>query len=134
MNIAEYTIRNKVLSVIIIMLTIFGGWSAYNNMPRFEDPEFIIRTAVVFTQYAGASPEEVAREVTEPLETALQQLQDTLLKGCYSYLGMYPALSFVEAGCRRGPNLMEDGWYFDDFPRKKLNFYRCKVSTCIRDR
>ena len=54
----------------------------------------------------------------------------TLLKGCYSYLGMYPALSFVEAGCRRGPNLMEDGWYFDDFPRKKLNFYRCKVSTC----
>ena len=76
MNIAEYTIRNKVLSVIIIMLTIFGGWSAYNNMPRFEDPEFIIRTAVVFTLYAGASPEEVAREVTEPLETALQQLQE----------------------------------------------------------
>jgi len=76
MNIAEYTIRNKVLSVIIIMLTIFGGWSAYNSMSRFEDPEFVIRTAVVFTQYPGGSPEEVAREVSEPLETALQQLQE----------------------------------------------------------
>ena len=28
------------------------------------------------TQYPGASPEEVAREVTDPLETAIQQLQE----------------------------------------------------------
>ncbi|NRA84512.1 MAG: efflux RND transporter permease subunit, partial [Gammaproteobacteria bacterium] len=76
MNIAEFSIKNKVLSVIIILLSLFGGWSAYQNMARFEDPEFTIRTALIFTQYPGGSPEEVAREVTEPLETALQQLQE----------------------------------------------------------
>ena len=76
MNIAEYTIKNNVLSVIVILLTLFGGWSAYQNMARFEDPEFTIRTAQIFTQYPGGSPLEVAEEVTEPLERAIQQMQE----------------------------------------------------------
>lgn len=76
MNIAEFSIKNQVFSVIVILLSLFGGWSAYKDMARFEDPEFTIRTALIFTQYPGASPQEVALEVTEPLETALQQMQE----------------------------------------------------------
>lgn len=76
MNFAEFTIRNQVLSVIVILLAVFGGWSAYENMPRFEDPEFTIRLAQVITPYPGASPLEVAEEVTEPLERAIQQMQE----------------------------------------------------------
>ncbi len=56
MNLAEYSIKNTVLSVIVILLALFGGWSAYKTMPRFEDPEFLIRQAVIVTQYPGASP------------------------------------------------------------------------------
>ena len=76
MNLAEFTIRNKVLSVIVILMTIIGGWTAYQDMPRFEDPEFTIRTAQVIAQYPGASPVEVAEEVTEALERAIQQMQE----------------------------------------------------------
>lgn len=76
MNLAEFSIKNQLLSIIGIMLALFGGWNAYQSMPRFEDPEFTIRTALIFTQYPGASPEEVAREVSEPIETALQQMQE----------------------------------------------------------
>ncbi len=76
MNIAEFTIKNKVLSVIVILLTIVGGWSAYQNMARFEDPEFTIRQALVVTSYPGASPNEVALEITEPLEKAIQQMAE----------------------------------------------------------
>ncbi len=76
MNLAEFTIKNKVLSVIVILLAIVGGWSAYQDMPRFEDPEFTIRVAQVIVQYPGASPLEVAEEVTAPLERAIQQLQE----------------------------------------------------------
>jgi len=76
MNIAEFSIKNKVLSVIVILLCLFGGWDAYQNMARFEDPEFTIRNALIFTSYQGASPEEVATEVTQPLETVLQQLPE----------------------------------------------------------
>ncbi len=76
MNIAEFSIKNQLLLVIVILLSMFGGWNAYKTMPRFEDPEFTIRQALIFTAYPGASPEEVAREVSEPLETAIQSLQE----------------------------------------------------------
>lgn len=76
MNIAEFSIKNKVLSVIVILLSIGAGWSAYQNMARFEDPEFTIREVPVITQYPGASPFEVAEEITEPLERALQEMQE----------------------------------------------------------
>ncbi|MEL6300579.1 MAG: efflux RND transporter permease subunit [Pseudomonadota bacterium] len=76
MNLAEFTIKNTVLSVIVILLAIIGGWTAYQTMPRFEDPEFTIRTAQIVVQYPGASPLEVAEEVADPLERAIQQLQE----------------------------------------------------------
>lgn len=76
MNPAEFAIKNQLLSIIVILLAMAGGWIAYNDMPRFEDPEFTIRTALIITQYPGGTPLEVAEEVTEPLERALQQMQE----------------------------------------------------------
>ena len=76
MNLAEFSIKNQILSIIVILLSLWGGWIAYEGMPRFEDPEFTIRTAVVVTQYPGATPLEVAEEITDLLEKALQQLAE----------------------------------------------------------
>ena len=76
MNPAEFAIKNRLISVLVILFSLFGGWSAYQNMPRFEDPEFTIRTAQVLTQYPAASPQEVADEVAEVLETAIQEMQE----------------------------------------------------------
>ncbi|WP_245595602.1 efflux RND transporter permease subunit [Ferrimonas kyonanensis] len=76
LNLAEFSIRNKVFSVILIILVCMGGWNAYQEMPRLEDPDFTIREAPVITLYPGASPEEVAEEVTDPLEQAIQEMQE----------------------------------------------------------
>lgn len=75
-NPAEFAIKNRLISFIVLAAAMIGGWYAYENMARFEDPEFTIRTAEVITQYPGASPYEVANELTEPLESAIQQLQE----------------------------------------------------------
>lgn len=75
-NPAEFAIKNRLISFIVLAAAIIGGWYAYENMSRFEDPEFTIRTAEVITQYPGAVPYEVASELTEPLESAIQQLQE----------------------------------------------------------
>ena len=76
MNLAELAIRNRLICAIAIAGVLAGGWHAYRNMARLEDPEFLIRTAVVVTQYPGATAEEVAEEVTAALETAIQELQE----------------------------------------------------------
>ena len=76
MNLAELAIRNRLIGALVIAGVLVGGWHAYLNMARLEDPEFIIRTAVVVTPYPGATALEVANEVTETLETAIQELQE----------------------------------------------------------
>ena len=76
MDIAAYSIRNRLVMWLVVGISLFAGWVAYANMPRFEDPEFTIRTAQIFTPYPGGSPEEVAREVSAPLEEALQDMAE----------------------------------------------------------
>ena len=75
MNLAGYSIRHKATMLVLILLIAGGGVLAYLNFGRLEDPEFTIKEAVIYTQYPGATAEQVELEVTEPLETAVQQLK-----------------------------------------------------------
>lgn len=75
MDLAQFAINKRVISVLATLLILIGGYVSYNLLPRFEDPEFVIRQAQVVTPYSGASSREVAEEVTDTLENALQQLQ-----------------------------------------------------------
>ena len=74
MNIAEYSIRNKVISWLFVLLLLVGGYLSFNGMGQLEFPEFTIKQAMVITQYPGASPEQVEEEVSITLEQAIQQL------------------------------------------------------------
>ncbi len=75
MNLARFAIEKRLISLISTLLILVAGYYAYVSLPRFEDPEFIIRQAQIVTPYPGATAEEVAEEVTEVVENALQQLQ-----------------------------------------------------------
>ena len=74
MNPGEFSVRNSRVVMAAMFLAIIGGIVAYLNIGRLEDPEFTIKQALIITPYPGASAEEVAREVTNPIETACQQM------------------------------------------------------------
>ena len=74
MNIAEAAIRYKTITLVMTIMIIGGGALAYEQLGRLEDPEFTVKEAQVFTQYPGATAMEVAEEVTDEIETAIQQL------------------------------------------------------------
>ncbi len=74
MNLAQYAINNRVVMFMFTVILVGGGAISYQSLGRLEDPEFTIKEAVVVTQYTGASPQEVAEEVTDKIETAVQQL------------------------------------------------------------
>ncbi len=74
MQLTEYTLRNKTVSWMVVLLLIVGGVLSFDQLGRLEDPAFTIKQAMVITQYPGASPQEVEEEVTLPLENAIQQL------------------------------------------------------------
>jgi multidrug efflux pump subunit AcrB len=74
MNIAESCIKNRVATLTVTVVLLFGGYHAFLKLGRLEDPEFTIKEAQVITQYPGATAAEVAEEVTDVLETSIQQL------------------------------------------------------------
>ncbi|MEO0343621.1 MAG: efflux RND transporter permease subunit [Pseudomonadota bacterium] len=74
MNIARFSIENPLYTWIIILACLFGGYWGFNSLGRLEDPAFTIKTAAIVTQYAGASAEEVAREISEPIESQIQKM------------------------------------------------------------
>jgi multidrug efflux pump subunit AcrB len=74
MDLARFAIEKRLISALATLLILVGGYFAYTALPRFEDPEFIIRQAQIVTPYPGASAEEVAEEVTDLIEDTLQQL------------------------------------------------------------
>ena len=74
MNIAEFSIRNKVSTLVLTVLMVVGGLYSYSGLGRLEDPEFTIKDALIITPYAGATAEEVEEEVSDLIERAVQQL------------------------------------------------------------
>lgn len=74
MSIAEYFIKNKVISWMFTIILLIGGSSAYLGLGQLEDPEFTIKDALVNTSYPGASALQVEEEVTYLLEKQIMTL------------------------------------------------------------
>lgn len=74
MGIANYTFKKPVNVWLMAIVFVLGGLIGLSNIGRLEDPAFTIKVVQIVTQFPGASAEKVEREVTEPLEIALQQM------------------------------------------------------------
>lgn len=74
MNLGVASVENKRVVFFFMLLILLGGVWSYLNIGRLEDPEFTIKEALIVTPYPGASAQEVAKEITNPIESACQQL------------------------------------------------------------
>ena len=74
MDLAAIAIKNRVVTLTLMVVMLAAGLSSFEKMSRLEDPEFTIKVALVMTPYPGASAEEVEQEVSDYLEIAVQQL------------------------------------------------------------
>jgi len=75
-NYTEVIIEKNRVTVTILLFFLIGGVIAYFNMPRAKDPVFSIRSAVVSTLFAGATPSRIESLVTIPLERQLKQITE----------------------------------------------------------
>ncbi len=91
MSLAQTAIDKRTITGFATVLALIGGLATYRNLGQLEDPEFTIKTAVINTAYPGASAEQVELEVTDRIETALQEM---------------PQLDYVESLSRRGMSMI----------------------------
>ena len=74
MNIGEYSVNNRVISWLLVVIMIGGGLIAFERMGKLEDPAFTIKSAKILTRYPGATAREVQEELTYHLEDAIQKM------------------------------------------------------------
>jgi len=76
MNISDFAVRNFPFTLVLFGLMIAIGISSLNAIPRTEDPYFPISAFSIVAVYPGADPIEVERQLAEPIEDALNELDD----------------------------------------------------------
>lgn len=91
MNITKLAITNNRTSIVLLIVILLSGISAYNSMPKDYDPGFIIRTAQVITYFPGASPARVESLVSDKIEKAIQEI---------------PELDYVKSESRTGISIV----------------------------
>ena len=74
LSIARAAIDRPLYTWLLILFCLLGGIWGFSTVGRLEDPAFTIKEAVVVTAFPGASAETVSVEISEPLESAIQQM------------------------------------------------------------
>ncbi|MEM7579195.1 MAG: efflux RND transporter permease subunit [Cyanobacteria bacterium P01_A01_bin.80] len=68
--------RNIRLLILTFILIIFWGLSAFQSLPRQEDPQLVARTGIITTIFPGASAERVEALVTEVIESEMSEIKE----------------------------------------------------------
>ena len=73
-DLSKWALGNRKLVALFISILFLGGLLAYYVMPKLEDPEIVVRQAVVVGIYPGASSHQVELELTDPIEKSIQKV------------------------------------------------------------
>lgn len=117
MNIPKYSLENKKIIYFFLAVMLIGGIYSFFKLPKKEDAPFVIKQAVLVTQYPGATPLEVEKLVTEPIEREIQSMSDVLQIKSESYFGM--SKISIELQPTLAPDYMPVKW--DELRRKVTN-------------
>ncbi len=115
-KLVEFGLQYKAVMLLITVIIAIGGIFSFFSLGRLEDPPFSVKSALVITQYPGATPEEVEQEVTDRLETAIHQMPQ--IKHIYSM--SRDGLSYIKVD-------IKDRYWAKDLPqvwdelRRKIN-------------
>ncbi len=76
MHLSTLFFRQPRLTILAVLIIVAAGLGALMNLGRQEDPTLVERYGYVLTFYPGADASRVEALVTDPIETALQELTE----------------------------------------------------------
>jgi len=76
MNLPQFSIQNYQLTITAFAAMLVLGLVAFLSMPQREDPALDIANVIVVAVYPGASPQDIERQVVDPIEESIHELDD----------------------------------------------------------
>lgn len=94
MNIPRFSIKNYQFTITLFVFLLAIGLSSFFQMPQSEDPVLDIPAVMVISIYPGALPKDIESQVVDPIEEALNELDD--IKEIATYIRDGVAVTEVE--------------------------------------
>ena len=76
MRIWKVSVARWQFTLVLFALLVAVGLNSLFNIPRSEDPEFHVPIPTVVAVYPGADPKDIEQLVVDPLEDAINELDD----------------------------------------------------------
>ncbi|WP_430811033.1 MULTISPECIES: efflux RND transporter permease subunit [unclassified Carboxylicivirga] len=118
----EKILSQKAFLSFVFVALILGGLVSFDKMGKLEDPEIPVKTAVIITQYPGATAEEVEQEVSDVIEQAAQRLENVDYIESTSTAGMSEVQVNIKSSVKT--DQMPQLW---DHLRRKIHDVRGKL-------
>jgi multidrug efflux pump subunit AcrB len=108
-NLSEWALRRRSLvTYFMLVIAVAGVWS-YLRLGRSEDPDFTVKTMVVQAQWSGATVADTLEQITDRIESKLQETPS--LDYLKSYTSAGQAAIFVNLKDSTPPKEVPDIWY-----------------------
>lgn len=75
-KITELALKHERFTQVFLVMLLLLGINTFKNAPSKEDPEILIRSAVVIAQFPGMSPDRIENFITKPLEREIKQIPE----------------------------------------------------------
>ena len=75
LNLSALAVRERAITLFLILLISAAGILAFAKLGRAEDPPFTIKQMTIVTAWPGATAQEMQDQVAEPLEKRMQELR-----------------------------------------------------------
>jgi len=108
-NISRWALEHPALTRYLMVVLLVLGVAAYFQLGQDEDPPFTFRAMVVQAFWPGASAQQVAEQVTDKIEKALQQVPHADKIRSYTKPG--ESLTFLQLADSAPPKEVANTWY-----------------------
>ncbi|VVT47775.1 RND efflux system, inner membrane transporter KPN_02144 [Kosakonia radicincitans] len=114
-NLSALAVRERSITLFLILLITVAGILAFFGLGRAEDPPFTVKQMTIISAWPGATAQEMQDQVAEPLEKRLQELKWYDRSETYTR----PGLAFTTLSLQDGtpPSQVQEEFYQ---ARKKL--------------
>lgn len=108
MNVATFSVKNPVFANLLLLVMLIGGIITYRLMTREVFPEVPLDMILIRTIYTGAPPEEMEKQITIPIENAIENIENVDSVASQSYEGISVMEVKVQQGTKDLQKMVND--------------------------
>ena len=125
-NLSRWALQHPALTRYLMIVLMVLGIAAYFQLGQDEDPPFTFRVMVVQVYWPGASAQQMAEQVTDKIERALQEVP--YADKIRSFTKPGESVTFLELDDSSPPKEVQGTWYQ---ARKKISDMRSTLPAGV---